>query len=197
MKVYISGKITGLPIQDAEIKFQAAQDLLESLDFEVVNPLKNGLKKDSSWKEHMVKDIDLILTCDVIYMIDGWTDSVGACIEYDIAVRTGKKILFESEVIKNLNLITKTKDAIHEVTGLTFNEYSSKSRKRDGFYARMLFAHECSENGIKISTISELIQRDRTTVLYTLNKYYDEVKYNPEFRRLAESFSEIIKEENE
>lgn len=193
MKIYISGKITGIPIQEAETKFQAAQDLLEELGFDVVNPLKNGLKKNSSYEEHMKIDIELLISCDIVYMLNGWIDSVGACIEYDIAVRMGKKILFESEVIKNLNLITKTKDAIHEVTGLTFNEYSSKSRKRDGFYARMLFAHHCFENGIKISTVSELIQRDRTTVLYTLNKYYDEVKYNPEFRRLAESFNEIIK----
>ena len=90
MKIYISGKITGIPIQEAETKFQAAQDLLESLDFEVVNPLKNGLKKDSSWKEHMVKDIDLILTCDVIYMIDGWTDSVGACLLYTSPRQTAR-----------------------------------------------------------------------------------------------------------
>lgn len=193
MKIYISGKITGIPIQEAETKFQAAQDLLEELGFDVVNPLKNGLKKNSSYEEHMKIDIELILSCDVVYMMDGWINSVGACIEYDIAIRMGKKILFESDMINELNSVTKIKDAIHEVTGLTFDEYASKSRKRDGFYARMLFAHHCFENGIKISTVSELIQRDRTTVLYTLNKYYDEVKYNPEFRRLAESFNEIIK----
>ena len=40
MKVYISGKITCITIHEAETKFQAAQDLIESLDFEVVNPLK-------------------------------------------------------------------------------------------------------------------------------------------------------------
>lgn len=193
MKIYISGKITGIPIQEAETKFQAAQDLLEELGFDVVNPLKNGLKKNSSYEEHMKIDIELLISCDIVYMLNGWIDSVGACIEYDIAVRMGKKILFESDMVNELNSVTKIKDAIHEVTGLTFNEYSSKSRKRDGFYARMLFAHHCFENGIKISTVSELIQRDRTTVLYTLNKYYDEVKYNPEFRRLAESFNEIIK----
>ena len=193
MKIYISGKITGLPFKEVKDKFQKVQNFLEELGFEVINPLKNGLKKDSSWEEHMKIDIELLTSCDVVYMLNGWIDSVGACIEYDIATRMGKKILFESDMVNELNSVTKIKDAIHEVTGLTFDEYASKSRKRDGFYARMLFAHHCCENGIKISTVSELIQRDRTTVLYILNKYDDEVKYNPEFRRLAESFNEIIK----
>lgn len=193
MKIYISGKITGIPIQEAETKFQAAQDLLEELGFDVVNPLKNGLKKNSSYEEHMKIDIELLISCDIVYMLNGWIDSVGACIEYDIAVRMGKKILFESDMVNELNSVTKIKDAIHEVTGLTFDEYASKSRKRDGFYARMLFVHKCSENGMKITTISKLIQRDRTTVLYVLNKYDDEVKYNPEFRRLVEKFNEIMR----
>ena len=193
MKIYISGKIIGLPFKEVKDKFQKVQNFLEELGFEVINPLKNGLKKDSSWEEHMKIDIELLTSCDVVYMLNGWIDSVGACIEYDIATRMGKKILFESDMVNELNSVTKIKDVIHEISGLKFSEYTSESRKRNCFYARMLFAHKCNENGMKIEDISELIQRDRTTVLYVLNKYDDEVKYNPEFRRLSEKFNEIIR----
>jgi hypothetical protein len=193
MKIYISGKITGLPFREVKDKFQAVQNFLEELGFEVINPLKNGLKNEASWEKNMLRDIELIFTCDIVYMMKGWINSIGSCIEFDIAKRMGKNILFESDMVIELNSVTKIKDAIHEVTGMKFNEYITKRRKRNGFYARMLFVHKCSENGMKITTISKLIQRDRTTVLYVLNKYDDEVKYNPEFRRLAEKFNEIMR----
>jgi len=193
MKIYISGKITGLPFREVKAKFQAVQNFLEELGFEIVNPMNNGLTKNDNWEQHMIKDIAELFACEAIYMIDNWAESLGASIEYDIAKRMDKKIFFESNVVTKFNYVTKIKDAIHEVTGLKFSEYTSESRKRNGFYARMLFAYKCSENGMKIEDISELIQRDRTTVLYVLNKYDDEVKYNPEFRRLAEKFNEIIR----
>lgn len=193
MKIYISGKITGLNYADVLKKFNDAQDLLESLDFDVVNLLNNGLKEYDTWEQHMVKDIVELFHCEAIYMLDNWIDSIGAVIEYNIAKRMGKKIFFESNVVTNFNYVTRIKDAIHEVTGLTFSDYTSESRKRKCFYARMLFAHRCNENGIKIEDISKLIQRDRTTVLYVLNKYSDEVRYNQEFRQLVEKFNEIMR----
>lgn len=193
MKIYISGKITGLPFREVKDKFQAVQKFLEDLGFEIINPMNNGLTKNDTWEQHMIKDIAELFACEAIYMLDNWTESLGASIEYDIAKRMGKKIFFESNVVTNFNYVTRIKDAIHEVTGMKFNEYITKRRKRNGFYARMLFVHKCSENGMKITTISKLIQRDRTTVLYVLNKYDDEVKYNPEFRRLVEKFNEIMR----
>ena len=193
MKIYISGKITGLQFREVKDKFQVAQNFLEDLGLAVVNPVNNGLTLNDTWEQHMIKDIAELFSCEAIYMLDNWTESLGSSIEYDIAKRMGKKIFFESDVVTKFNLVTKIKDVIHEISGLKFSEYTSESRKRNCFYARMLFAHKCNENGMKIEDISELIQRDRTTVLYVLNKYDDEVKYNPEFRRLVEKFNEIIK----
>ena len=36
-------------------------------------------------------------------------------------------------MVNELNSVTKIKDAIHEVTGLTFDEYSSKAGKETDF----------------------------------------------------------------
>lgn len=170
MKTYISGKISGLLAEEVEARFQKAQEYLEKLGFKVINPAK----------------------ADSVYMLENWTDSVQAQIEHDIAKRMNKKIFFESYGTNELITVTKIKDAIKEVTRLDFDEYTIKNRKTDLFYARMLFVHKCKENGIKPPVAAKIIKRDRTTVLYMIKKYDEEVKFNPKFRRMAEKLNEIM-----
>ena len=99
MKIYISGKITGFPIDDVRDRFNTAESFLESAGFEVVNPLKNGLAVSEPWERHIVKDVELLMSCDAIYMLDCWRSSRGARIEYNIALESDKYILFESAII--------------------------------------------------------------------------------------------------
>lgn len=134
MRIYISGKITGLPQDEARQKFADAQALLDRIGFEAVNPMEKGLPADATWEQHMVKDFELLLSCDAIYMMDNWIDSKGAQIEYDVANRLGKDVWFESNVRRDNAIVMRIQNAIHEVTGLQFNEYITKSRKRDGFF---------------------------------------------------------------
>jgi hypothetical protein len=123
MRIYISGKITGLPFLEVEHKFQSAQNFLEGYGFKVVSPLKNGLSQSHTWQQHIVRDIELLLQCEAIYMLGDWVDSVGAGIEYDVAVRTGKAVLFETNIIDNQKNALKIQNTIHEVMGMKFNEF--------------------------------------------------------------------------
>ncbi len=86
MKVYISGKITGLPIEEAKDNFSKVQIKLEEQGYKVVNPLENGLPTNAKWKDHMKADIKLLMDCDTIYLMKNWKDSKGAKVERDIAV---------------------------------------------------------------------------------------------------------------
>lgn len=189
MKIYISGKITGLPFHEVEAKFQGAEELLEELDLVPVNPLKNGLTKEHSWNEHMVKDIEMLLDCDGIMMLDNWDTSKGAKIEYNIAVVTEKSILFEANIEKDNETVFRIQNAIHEVTGLKFSQYTTKSRKRDGFFARMIFVHHCHANGIDPM---KYILRDRTMIYHYLNQYHDEIKFNPHFKMIAKKIEDKL-----
>ena len=85
MRVYISGPITGLPYEEVEKAFNEAEIRLKEQGYEVVNPLNNGLPRESTWNEHMRADLKLLLGCDVIYLLKGYQDSKGAMIEYDLA----------------------------------------------------------------------------------------------------------------
>ena len=125
-------------------------------------------------------------------MFDNWNDSVGASIEYDIAMRTGKDVWFESCVVKSQSVVLRIQNAIHEVTGMKFNEYITKSRKRDGFFARMLFVYHCRRNRMKLTNIAQYVHRDHTSMLYLLKKYEDETTYNPYFRELAQRVDNIL-----
>jgi hypothetical protein len=189
MKIYISGRITGLPFAEVEAKFQQAESLLEDLGLEPVNPLKNGLTKEHHWNRHMVKDIELLLPCDGILMLDNWTESTGAGIEYEIAMRMGKDVWFETNVAHNHEAVLRIQNAIHEITGMKFCEYTTKSRKRDGFFARMIFVHHCHKNNIDPI---QYICRDRTMVYHYLNQYHDEMKFNPYFKRMAKRIEDKL-----
>lgn len=192
MLIYISGKITGLDYADVEAKFQDAQDLLSDIGFEVVNPLNNGLTKEHSWEQHMVKDFELLLPCDAIYMMDNWQDSTGARIEYRTAFEMNKDVWFESNIVSLEKMVLRIQNAVHEATGMKFNEYTTKSRKRDGFFARMLFVYHCRRNRMKLVEIAKYVHRDHSSMLHLLKKYDDEKKFNPNFRVLAEKVESIL-----
>lgn len=93
MKVYISGKITGLPFEEVEGNFCNAQNRLEEEGFEVVNPLNNGLLADDKWQNHMKADIKLLMECNTIYLLSNWKESRGATIERNLAVSLGYDVI--------------------------------------------------------------------------------------------------------
>lgn len=196
MKVYISGKISGLDFEEVKAKFSEAEEFLNVLGMEAVNPLNNGLPNESPWIKHLCRDIELLHDCDSIYMMMGWQGSTGACIEYDFAVRTNKKVLFESNIIRNRSIVLRVETAIHEVTGLRLQQYSSRSRKRDGFFARMLFVYHCRREKMKLSDIAGWIHRDHSSMLHLMNKYNDEVRFNHFFASMAERVNNILTKTN-
>lgn len=197
MRIYISGKISGLPYKEVEQRFEDAETLLSEIGFEVVNPLKNGLATHEEWIKHLCKDIEMLHSCDAIYMMDNWTTSTGASIEYDIAIRTGKDIWFESNVVRENKEVLRIQNAIHEVTGMRFNQYITKSRKRDGVFARMIFVYHCRKRKMKLIQIAKYVHRDHSSMLHLLKKYDDDFKYNPQFREMATRVNNILNKTNE
>jgi chromosomal replication initiation ATPase DnaA len=194
MKVYISGKITGLPLSEAEERFKDAEELISALNLTPVNPLKNGLPRDSSWEEHMAKDIELLKQCEAIFMLENWEDSRGAKIEYDFAIGSGKTIMYENQISNGRDL-QKLTTAIHEVTGLTIKDLADERRTRDTVFARMIFAWHCKD--MRPDDIGRIINRDRCTVGYYLNRYEDEVKYNPSFAKLANNVEKKLEKHSQ
>ena len=97
MKIYISGKISGTDLTETRKCFAAAAKVMKRIGVEPINPLENGLSEHDSWEAHMLKDIADLLQCKAIYMLQGWQDSKGACIEHYIATKIGMPIMYEIE----------------------------------------------------------------------------------------------------
>lgn len=96
MKVYISGKITDNP--NYEYEFNYAEQRLKAAGFEVVNPTKIGIKKNWTWEDYMKHGIRELLDCDAIYQIQGWDDSKGAQLEYEIAGKLDYRVIGDYEI---------------------------------------------------------------------------------------------------
>jgi hypothetical protein len=92
-KVYISGKMKGLSVEEITTKFQNAESELRKMGFKPVNPLDNGIS-GYDYKKHMRADIKMLLECDAICMLPCWTDSRGATLEKEIAEATGIEVMY-------------------------------------------------------------------------------------------------------
>ena len=100
MKIYISGKITGLEPEDAFNNFeQASTEVCH--EYEPIHTMQKYRNIPGwGWKEYMVVSIELLLSCHAIYMLTNWKDSKGARIEHSIATEMGMVIEYQSFVDK-------------------------------------------------------------------------------------------------
>lgn len=91
-KVYICGKVSGLQRSDVELKFNNAETLLKFNHYEPVNPIR-FVKENTTWDKAMKICISKLMDCEYIYLLDDFTDSMGAWIEYDLSRRVNIKQL--------------------------------------------------------------------------------------------------------
>jgi hypothetical protein len=111
---YVAGRMRGIPYYNFPA-FDAAEKLLRSLGYEVINPaeldrqrgfdpLKRKWSKNYDWSQIpkgfklvpcIKEDIASVLLSDMIYMLIGWDKSVGATAEHAIAKWAGKRIIYQ------------------------------------------------------------------------------------------------------
>ena len=97
-KIYLSGQISGLPLDVARKRFANAKEMLEQQGWEVLNPLENGVPLDADWEEHMVEDILALFACKAVFMFDGWEGSQGARLEHALAKRISMRIIYQRDI---------------------------------------------------------------------------------------------------
>lgn len=91
IKVFISGKVSGMPYLVAYGKFSQADRVLSRMGYKVINPTKI-CKNKWSWLRCMVVCLWHLLWCDEVMQLDNWEESRGAKIEYKWARFLGKRI---------------------------------------------------------------------------------------------------------
>ena len=111
LRLYISGKITGLKYSEVEIRFNKAEIMLQKR-YEVVNPTKinpiteseyekmSEKKKEAFWHKCMKKDLKELKKCQIIYMLPDYETSKGALLELEEARKLGLIVIFETKTVK-------------------------------------------------------------------------------------------------
>ncbi len=100
MKIYISGKISGLPFEQVAHKFNSAEERLKRQGIsKVVNPIKldHSANTEQDWAKYMKTDLIALLDCDTILMLPCWPDSTGAKMELQTALNLNFNIIWASE----------------------------------------------------------------------------------------------------
>lgn len=98
MKIYISGPITGHT--NYLDRFIAAEEMLKACGYEVLNPADelSFLPQGTSHEVYMEKSLEMLGTCEGIYMLEGWEKSAGATLEFDFAKNNKLTIAFEQRL---------------------------------------------------------------------------------------------------
>jgi len=99
-KIYIAGKVTGLPFDECAQKFKAAADAIAAMGYEPVNPIEVVNNPDASWISAMRLCIASLMGCDAIYCLPCHIASAGALIEKKIATNVGMPVI---HVLESLN----------------------------------------------------------------------------------------------
>lgn len=92
LRTYISGPMTGIEHFNFPA-FNAEAAKLRAMGVEVINPAEHGEDDPTmQWSDYLRKDIRLLMDCNAIHMLPGWTKSKGAMLEYHIASKLGYAI---------------------------------------------------------------------------------------------------------
>lgn len=91
MKIYIAGKITGL--ENYKEIFDNKEKELTAAGHRVLNP--SVFPKGFEQEEYLEICYSMIDVCDGVYFLDNWTDSNGAKLEHEYAIKNDKWIRYQ------------------------------------------------------------------------------------------------------
>lgn len=94
MKVYISGKISGIEEEAPALFKQGAKEVVD-MGYGPLNPFDLAHLPNGTWEDFMKRDIQALCDCDAIYMLENWPTSKGAEMELDIAEKLGLRVIWQ------------------------------------------------------------------------------------------------------
>jgi len=99
-KIYISGKITGLELEDAKLLFNRAELECRAMGLIPINPMRLNHSNAKCWSDYMRTDIKALMDCKFVYALTNCIDSKGSKLELDIAHELGIDIIYSKNKIQ-------------------------------------------------------------------------------------------------
>lgn len=100
LAIYISGKVTGEDETECRAKFSAIEARLKQMGVTtVINPKKLGIPLTWAWADAMDLCVKVLHEhANSILMLNDWTQSDGAIVEYYHAINRGYQVFFENDL---------------------------------------------------------------------------------------------------
>lgn len=95
-KIYLSGGISGRNYVQVRDEFDYVEEYFIYHGHDVVNPAKFGVD-ERTWEEYMKMSIIEMMSCDAVFMLDGWQNSRGATIERNLAWNLNMPVYYQKE----------------------------------------------------------------------------------------------------
>ena len=97
MRIYISIPISGKDLATQQQKALEIADKLRELGHEPISPLPppeapSGLSEKELYAFYMGEDMKKLLTCDAVFLCDGWNCSKGCRLEVQAALLYGMRL---------------------------------------------------------------------------------------------------------
>jgi|SRR5690625_671840 len=106
--IYICGPMSGIKDYNRP-KFNRIAEEMRREGYDVFNPAEIKGQPNWGWQQYMRRAISGMMTCDLVYVLNGWETSKGANIEIDLANKMDIEMVYEKDVnVKGLhNVIFK------------------------------------------------------------------------------------------
>ncbi len=196
MKLYISGN-TNLPPEQLREEYLKAAREIAAMGHEPLNPF--DLRDDGSlpsWPDRLEA---LTYQCEGIYLLSGWQESEQASTERYNCLVANRQIFYQSSEKEQSALddrksaaIERIKEAIHEATGMTIEQYRERGRKEEYVFARMIFSHYGRRADLSPEEISVCLGRSKSMVYHYFKHYANEVRFMPRFRCMAQKVDKFL-----
>lgn len=99
-KVYIAGKVSGLPMDEVRAKFAAVEERLRQEGAIVFNPAKEVAThlllnpRRANWLDEMRFCLSELVWCHEVHFLPDWKESRGATLEHEVAKGLGLTIVY-------------------------------------------------------------------------------------------------------
>ena len=97
--IYLSGPMTNYPEFNYPA-FNAKAAELRAFGYDVINPAESlSGETHHSYPDYLRRDIESVLECDLVVLLDGWEKSAGSHLEVAVAVGVGIPVALADDMI--------------------------------------------------------------------------------------------------
>ena len=93
---------------------------------------------------------------------------------------------------ENQRRIEGTIAIVEHYTGITLEEIRSRSKKQDIVFARMILSYHLKKWFTSVE-VGKIMHKDHSSILYQVQKYYQETEVNPDFKVKAGKIKEEVR----